>query len=95
MHLLKFVCLSVCTLYVSHKAAVLALKDCVSMCVCVYVLLHAVITKHKQQRASLLLPLAVRKTECVFGLNGDAPSPLIIHHTGKRSVERENLSEQH
>lgn len=29
------------------------------------VFLHAVITKHKKQRASLLLPLAVRKTECV------------------------------
>lgn len=29
------------------------------------VFLHAVITKHKKQHASLLLPLAVRKTECV------------------------------
>lgn len=37
----------------------------VPLCVFVCVFLHAVITKHKQHSASLLLPLAVSKTECV------------------------------
>lgn len=61
----RFICVWV---FVPRRAAVFVgegLCLCTSVCVCECVFLHAVITKHKQQHASPLLPLAVTKTECV------------------------------